>query len=210
MAIIIDFKTGRILSREEVAAMAGKRAVEAVTAAKPSAPPKPFTPPSRKRGTQPEEHRKSMLGKVHIAKKQLGLTEEEYRDMLSVNFNVDSAKFLNASQLNEFLRLMAQVGFKAKKGSAKRGANREKAVPALLDTPELNADTEPLMGKIEALLAEKGRAEGTLVPWNYAIGILKKQSGGVTKCFEHATPEQMRAVIAALTYDAKGKGRMVR
>lgn len=61
------------------------------------------------------------------------------------------------------------------------------------------------MRKIEAQLAEKGRAEGTKVPWGYAVAILKRQSGGVTKCFEHATVEQLRGVIAALTYDAKKK-----
>ncbi len=34
------------------------------------------------------------------------------------------------------------------------------------------------MRKIEAMLAEKGRAEGTAVPWGYAVAILKRQSGG--------------------------------
>ena len=63
------------------------------------------------------------------------------------------------------------------------------------------------MDKIEALLAEKGRVEGTHMPWAYAVAVLKKQSGGVTRCFEHATPEQLRGVIAALTRDARRKGR---
>jgi hypothetical protein len=63
------------------------------------------------------------------------------------------------------------------------------------------------MRKIEALLAEKGRVEGTDMPWAYAVGILKKHSNGVTRCFEHATPEQLRAVIAALMKDAKRHGR---
>ena len=70
-----------------------------------------------------------------------------------------------------------------------------------------NLGREPLMKKIEAQLTEKGRAEGTDVPWGYAVAILKRQSGGVTRCFEHATPEQLRGVIAALTRDARRNGR---
>lgn len=80
-------------------------------------------------------------------------------------------------------------------------------MPLTLEKDDSGLGRDVYMRKIEAQLAEKGRAEGTKVPWGYAVTILKKQSGGVTKCFEHATVEQLRGVIAALTYDAKKKGR---
>lgn len=47
------------------------------------------------------------------------------------------------------------------------------------------------------------------MPWAYAVGILQKQPGGVTRCREHATPEQLRGVIAPLARDAKRHGRRV-
>jgi hypothetical protein len=104
---------------------------------------------------------------------------------------------------------MQEYGFAPKKGSARRGVQRKKAVPAPLNDENDLLQRKPLMEKIEALLAEKGRVEGTHVPWGYAVAVLKRQSGGVTRCFEHATPEQLQGVIAALMYDAKRHGRRV-
>ena len=95
------------------------------------------------------------------------------------------------------------------KASPQRTGERRKRrdVPLTLEKDDSGLGRDVYMRKIEAQLAEKGRAEGTKVPWGYAVAILKRQSGGVTKCFEHATVEQLRGVIAALTYDAKKKGR---
>ena len=59
----------------------------------------------------------------------------------------------------------------------------------------------------EARDRDRGRHRSALGA--YAVGILRKQSGGVTRCLEHATPEQLRVVIAALARDAKRHGRRV-
>ena len=46
------------------------------------------------------------------------------------------------------------------------------------------------------------------MPWGYAVAIHEKTvRGRHENVFEHATVEQLRGVIAALTYDAKKKGR---
>ena len=140
-----------------------------------------------------------------MAKKQLGLTEEEYRALLDGHFGAASAADLGLTDLKRLVLVLAGYGFKPSKGHARRGATRKKTIPATLEQDDLGR--EPLMKKIEAQLAEKGRAEGTDVPWGYAVAILKRQSGGVTRCFEHATPEQLRGVIAALTRDARRNGR---
>ena len=204
---IINFRTGKPLERH-------------------TAPPKKGKPSARKRGSEDAEQRKSLLAKVHVAKKQLGLTDDEYRAMLEGNFCLSSAAYLSLTDLKRLVLIMAEYGFKPTKGSAKRNAARKidadaiskgvvaasgkrKAIPATLQQPKADDPfgRKPLMEKIEALLAEKGRVEGTHVPWAYAVAVLKRQSGGVTRCLEHATPEQLRGVISALTRDARRKDR---
>lgn len=188
----------------------------------PQARPAQARPARRKRGSETAELRKALLAKVHVAKKQLALSEDEYRAMLEGHFALSSAADLSLTDLKRLVLVMAEYGFKPTKGSARRGAARQidadaiskstasgrrKAIPATLQKADDPFGRKPLMDKIEALLAEKGRVEGTHMPWGYAVAVLKKQSGGVTRCFEHATPEQLRGVIAALTRDARRKGR---
>lgn len=205
---VIDFRTGRSLKRH-------------------TATPKKAKPSARKRGSKDAEQRKALLAKVHVAKKQLGLTDEEYRGMLEGNFCLSSAACLGLTDLKRLVMIMTEYGFKPTRGSARRNAprkidadairkgtgatsGRRKEIPAILqEEAEDPLGRKPLMEKIKAQLTEKGRVEGTHVPWGYAVAILKKQSGGVTRCFEHATAEQLRGVISALTRDAKRKGRRV-
>ncbi|MCQ4861142.1 regulatory protein GemA [Desulfovibrio desulfuricans] len=188
---VIDFRTGQPLQRPD----------GAIT-------PAPKTPARRKRGTEVHEMRKALLAKVHIAKTQLGMTDDEYATLLESYYNVSSAGVLDLAGLKGLVLVMREYGFKPTKGSAKRKATRKKNIPATLQSgADDPLDRRPLMEKIEALLTEKGRVEGTHVPWGYAVAVLKKQSGGVTRCFEHATAEQLRGVIAALTRDARRKGR---
>lgn len=186
---VIDFRTGRSLERH-------------------TATPKKAKPSARKRGSEDAEQRKALLAKVHIAKTQLGMTDGEYATLLESYYNVSSAGVLDLAELKGLVLVMRGYGFKPTKGSAKRKATRKKAIPATLQSGANDPlDRKPLMEKIEAQLTEKGRVEGTHVPWGYAVAVLKTQSGGVTRCFEHATAEQLRGVIAALTRDAKRKGR---
>lgn len=212
-AHIINFTTGRELERPAPATApepAPPLAIGAVAIRKALSSPdgcrKP-APAGRKRGNVRDEQRKALLAKIHVAKKQLGLTEEEYRALLDGHFGAASAADLGLTDLKRLVLVMADYGFKPSKGHARRGATRKKTIPATLEQDNLGR--APLMKKIEAQLAEKGRAEGTDMPWGYVVAILKRQSGGVTRCFEHATPEQLRGVIAALTRDARRNGRRV-
>ena len=191
---VIDFSTGQPVDRQAEAPA--------------KVHPQKAQPVRRKRGTEMHEMRKALLAKVHIAKTQLGMKDDEYLTLLDSYYNVDSAGLLGLTELKGLVLIMREYGFKPTKGSAKRKAARKKDIPAPLQ-PDADDPlaTKPLLEKIEALLTEKGRVEGTHVPWGYAVAVLKKQSGGVTRCFEHATAEQMRGVIAALTRDAKRKGR---
>lgn len=192
---VIDFSTGRELDRIKAPATNG-------------APGRLLAPSRRKRGTVPAEMRKSLLAKIHVAKKQLGLTDDEYRAMLDGNFGVDSAAHLDEQGLQRMIFVMQSYGFAPRRGHARRGESR-KRLPATLATDDTGLGRKKLMAKIEAQLAEKGRVEGTDMPWAYAVSILKRQSGGVTKCFEHATPDQLRGVITALARDARRHDRRV-
>jgi hypothetical protein len=170
------------------------------------APVPPAAPVSRKRDPSlKEEQRKDMLAKVHMAKQHLmrmdGWTDDVYRYSLSEKFGVTSAAKLTHHQLHQALLWLQELGWKAKPGRHHKGA------PRALDHDDSSLSREALLSKIEAQLAEKGRVEGTDMPWGYAVGILKRQSNGVTKCLDHADREQLKAVIAALDRDAKRKGR---
>lgn len=171
-----------------------------VNSAKPA--PKPQRRPKNELDA---ERRRFMIAKVKIAQKQIGMDDDTYHAMLDELFGVESCTKLNNEQLHKLILHFQKCGWQAKRGSARRGADRKRGVPS-------NLQREPLMRKIEALLAEKGREEGTLMPWAYAVGILKKQTrgaGGEVKALEHATGEQLCNVIAALVRDAQRKGRYV-
>lgn len=72
------------------------------------------------------------LAKIHIAKKELGLSDEAYRDMLHLHFQVDSAKDLLLKQVVVLLNLFRAKGWKPKanvkagrKGTAKSANFKE-------------------------------------------------------------------------------------
>lgn len=189
---ILSFATGKPVTRPAPSA---------------SAAPEPLR---LSRGTERQERRKSMLAKVHIARTQRAMSEDEYRAMLSDRYSVESARALSDKQLHDLLLHLQKLGTVFTRGSARqRGgkANRKREIPATLTHDDANLGREAYMKKIEALLAEKGRVEGTHVPWGYAVGILKRQTGGRLKSLDQADVPQLRDVIAALVYDARRKGR---
>jgi phage gp16-like protein len=56
----------------------------------------------------------AQLAKIHIAKKELQLTDESYRDILAVNFKVESAKTLSVRQAEQLLDFFRVKGWKVK------------------------------------------------------------------------------------------------
>lgn len=127
------------------------------------------------------------LAKIHIAKAQLGLDDETYRAVLARVAGVRSAKDLNKRQIGHVLAEFERLGFKPKASSKGRKA----PMPA----PE----REPLVGKIEALLAEAGR------PWAYADAMAARMYK--VERVEWCDTKQLQGLVAALVYDAKRHGR---
>jgi len=60
------------------------------------------------------EKRFSDLAKIHIAKRELGLFDEEYRDLLYFYFEVLSTKDLSDRQLKELLSIFRGRGWRPK------------------------------------------------------------------------------------------------
>lgn len=58
--------------------------------------------------------RRAMLAKVHVAKKQMGLPDDAYRDVLRRVTGAESAAALSAAQLDAVLAEFRRLGWKAK------------------------------------------------------------------------------------------------
>lgn len=121
---------------------------------------------------------KNKLAQIHIARQQLGLSDDEYRAILARTVGVSSAKELTDSSVGRVLHEFKRLGFKPK---APKRAGR---VPNTLNKHEM-------MGKVEALLSELGAS------WVYAQAIAKRQTG-IERIDWLRTEAQFRGVIAAL------------
>ena len=129
-------------------------------------------------------YRQKMISKIHIAKKQLDLDDDVYRDLLAQATGKRSCKDMTDNELAAVLNLLQQKGFGADGGA--KGYQR---------TPLHFAEQGAMMRKIGALLAQIGKS------WAYAHGIARKMFGVET--VQRCDAEQMRKVLAALNYQAR-------
>ena len=140
---------------------------------------------------------KNLITKIHVAKSQLGLTDDAYRAILG-RYGVSSSKELRGPQLLRLLEHFRTLGWQdAPRKRRPNDTHGEPQNPAVY--------RQALMDKIEAQLAEMGSQQDGHVPWSYAAAILLRQGG--PDRLEWATPEQLKGIIAALYKDAKRRGR---
>lgn len=132
---------------------------------------------------------RSTLSKIHIAKQQLGLDDDTYRDLLGRVCGVRSAKDLTSKQASRVLQEFERLGFQPviAKGNKGRPHNFNSAA-----MPEM-------ITKIGALLADMQ------LPWSYADGIAR-QMFGIQRCAWVRKPEQLEAIIAALHVEQEKRG----
>ena len=97
--------------------------------------------------------KKILMAKIHIAKKDLGLDDDTYRDVLWRVTGKRSCKDMTIAQLQDVVKDMENSGFKPK------------AAPKHGKKPSVVGKREPLMGKIHAMLTDMG------LHWNYAHGM---------------------------------------
>lgn len=123
---------------------------------------------------------KTLIGKIHVAKQQLGMDEDTYRSMLERVSGVRSAKELTEPLAHRVMREFERLGFKP---LPRRTEGRPRNFAA--------AAMPPMIKKIEAQLADMGLA------WTYADGIAS-QMFGIERCAWVRQPKQLEAIIAAL------------
>ncbi|OBY58205.1 gp16 family protein [Pseudomonas sp. AU12215] len=122
---------------------------------------------------------KGILSKIHIARQQLGLAEDVYRQKLQGMFGKASSKDLSPRQAEKLLEEFKRLGWKPQ--PSKRAAGKPH------NFSKLPAEIEV----IEAQLTEMR------LPWSYADKIAK-QMFKVEKVAWLKKPDQVKAVLAAL------------
>jgi phage gp16-like protein len=118
---------------------------------------------------------------IHIAKQQLQMTESEYRLAL-LKIGVTSSRELSFSQYEEFLQKLKAAGFVL--------ASKQKRIYGR--RPQATWDKEPLLKKIEALLAEMK------LTWSYADGIARRMFK--VDCVSWCAADRLHSIVAALEY----------
>ena len=142
-----------------------------------------------------DKYRREELAKIHIARKDLGLDDEIYRDMLWSVAKVHSSGDADSTGRRAILEHLKKCGFAAQKKAGKNPVGIYPGKPRNMET----GDRKALLEKIEALLAEANR------PWSYVDGMAKRMFK--TEKVEWLPPDKLHKIVAALVYDAKRHGR---
>ena len=124
--------------------------------------------------------RNQRIAAIHMGKKQLGLDDDTYRDMLEQVTGKRSAKDITDDDLVKVIQYLDQLGF------SKRDFGQK---------PKVKLSKDALIGKIEAHLAENQ------LHWNYAKGIAKQMFQ--KEALEFCTENQLWRIVAALEYKKK-------
>ncbi len=123
---------------------------------------------------------------IHVAKSQLGLSEDEYRGMLS-SVGVSSSTELDYQRFDELMNQLRSRGFKPLGGS-KRVSGMHSDLPK---------EKQPMLSKIGAILADLE------MPWPYADKVAKKMFG--VDRLRWCTTDQTWKVLQALIIFQKRK-----
>jgi len=130
---------------------------------------------------------KGKLAQIHIAKAQLGLSDDEYRAILARTAGVSSAKQLTNRNVGNVLHEFRRLGFVPK--PAKKAGRK---------APKPPATRQVVMGKVEALLADVGR------PWGYADGMARHMFK--VERVDWLDDAQLHKLMQALIIDARRHG----
>lgn len=104
---------------------------------------------------------RAKLAKIHIAKKELALTDENYRDILHLHFQVESAAQLDDRQATELLNLFKAKGWRPRSAGArlKSSPSTDKKSDYITPRP---GPAEQQQRKVLALWNELGYANQAL------------------------------------------------
>lgn len=137
----------------------------------------------------PVDQRRRDLATIHIAKAELNMAEDTYRNLLWTVGRVKSSADLDHAGRRKVLDHFKACGWSGKTKAGKAAGHPGKPRNAT------QADRAKLVSKVEALLADAER------PWTYADAMAKRMFGVDLLTF--TTPEQLHKIVSALMYDQK-------
>lgn len=138
------------------------------------------------------DHRNADLAKIHVAKKQLQMTDEDYRAMLWTQGRVHTASELDHAGRQRVLDHLRACGFKPVATAKTRRPKR----------PTPSADALPLVRRIRAQLISLDRK-----PDEYADGIAKQMlQDQAPEFFEWCHPRDLHKISQALGVEQQRKG----
>jgi phage gp16-like protein len=148
-----------------------------------------------------DESRKPLLAKIHIAKKQLKLDDEEYRAILTETTQKTSCKDMSGQELGLVLAALKRMGFKAQARAQDPGPQPEAEFvdqrPVKLSPPSQRKTEKSRLDKIRALWID-GFGKGVIKQrGEEALAAFAKRLTGVDR-LEWLQPKQQNAVIQAL------------
>lgn len=123
-----------------------------------------------------KKRRNAIVAKVHIAKVQLGLDEETYRDVLWRVTGKRSCKDLGVVELMRVLDEMGRLGFRPTGSKGRR--------------PRVAGHRRRVLAKIEAVLGDLG------LGWRYAEALARRMFG--QSVIEWLSDEQLMGLMQAL------------
>ncbi|WP_338665012.1 regulatory protein GemA [Pararoseomonas sp. SCSIO 73927] len=133
-------------------------------------------PEGSARGADP----KVLIAKIHVAKKQLGLTDDSYRDLLRRLIGQETSKGASASQLDRVLQEFKRLGFTATKGRPDHRRQIRMIVAVW-------ADLRPYREEVENEEADRAALRA----------FVRRQTGGVDDV-QFLTPELANKVLEGL------------
>lgn len=131
--------------------------------------------------------RNGQLAAIHVCANQLGLDREAYEAVLQRVTGKASSADMDADERHAVLKELRRLGAPQPARRTPRGRTKPGQYPG---RPQ-NIDREPMLKKVEQLLAEMGAA------WSYADAIAR-QMFGIERVAWLRKPSQLRAIIAAL------------
>lgn len=138
------------------------------------------------------DHRNSAIVKIQIAKKQLNLTDEDYRAILIAKGGTDSSTKLDHEGRQRVLSYFETLGWKPKAGVKTKRPER----------PTPSSDALPLVRRIRAQLISLDR-----LPDEYADGIAKQMLGDAApQFFEWCHCRDLEKISQALSYQQNRTG----
>ncbi|MBF8271572.1 MAG: hypothetical protein HW380_677 [Magnetococcales bacterium] len=142
------------------------------------------------------------LAKIHIAKKELGLDDDAYREILQGRYGVTSSKGMSDADVRDFLSHCVLMGVefrKNKSGSPSSGIWQGRPHPA--------ADRKPMINKIIKLCDLLGQLGEGKTFLRYADGVAKNMffrgQDNVEIFVEHLDHQQLHKVVTALVLQCK-------